>query len=657
MTSSSATLKTHLPYKEAKELFVSQLQGGSIYKINAVSLTALTTYALWACIRNRSILFSEGPTYRITARSGGAVQIWWLEFAILVVPLVLAITVLSKHLVFLNGILVLGSACILHFSPAPRIDKEKKKTHKRHWSKPDSNEEDQAGSDFGADDPFGGTAIPSDLLSSHDPLRISVDSAADSALAFAAPPTQYVPPGFEQGGHSSHSSRVSSEDSGHGTIERKLPLLNIRNSSTSSSPLRYNSADGIITSDVLQQPKLQSSLPAIPFQIQQGKNLASMKYVPRNQPFLSVYRAHMMLMTIICILAVDFQAFPREFAKCETWGTSLMDMGVGSFVFSMGIVSALPLLRSPRERFKPLRAQLLRDAKRSVPLLLLGTIRVILVKGVEYPEHISEYGVHWNFFITLALLPFFGTLCRPLTRLARFSVLGLALSSFHQLALSFTDLGPWAISNTAPRDTLLAQNKEGLVSFPGYLALFFLGLDLGHYVLPKDPYLAYRKPSKSRKKEKTDKLSMLLASFSILWWAAYYLTTLILGGQVSRRAANLPYVLWVTAYNSTFLLFYVLIYMLLLQPLKVSDKSSVQDVDSNRKDDLQESKTPLLLSSLNHAAFLVFLIANLLTGLINVSIQTMYSSDIFALFILVLYTSLCLALATFAHMYKWKLPI
>jgi len=41
-------------------------------------------------------------------------------------------------------------------------------------------------------------------------------------------------------------------------------------------------------------------------------------------PSVTTWRAHMMLMTSLCILAVDFPIFPRELAKCETFGVSLV---------------------------------------------------------------------------------------------------------------------------------------------------------------------------------------------------------------------------------------------------------------------------------------------------------------------------------------------
>lgn len=41
-------------------------------------------------------------------------------------------------------------------------------------------------------------------------------------------------------------------------------------------------------------------------------------------PAISTYRAHMMLMTVLAILAVDFPVFPRSLVKCESYGVSLV---------------------------------------------------------------------------------------------------------------------------------------------------------------------------------------------------------------------------------------------------------------------------------------------------------------------------------------------
>ena len=134
--------------------------------------------------------------------------------------------------------------------------------------------------------------------------------------------------------------------------------------------------------------------------------------------WLSDYRAWTMISTCICILAVDFNIFPRRFAKAETYGTGLMDVGVGAFVFNAGMVSQNQ--NSCRSRLKS-----------ALPMIALGLARLATVKGVDYQEHVSEYGVHWNFFFTIAGVVVLGPLVRPQNSL----VLGCVACCAHQLLL------------------------------------------------------------------------------------------------------------------------------------------------------------------------------------------------------------------------------
>ena len=42
--------------------------------------------------------------------------------------------------------------------------------------------------------------------------------------------------------------------------------------------------------------------------------------------------------------------------------------------------------------------------------LFAGLVRLYSVKTLEYQEHASEYGVHWNFFLTVAAVSTLSTL-------------------------------------------------------------------------------------------------------------------------------------------------------------------------------------------------------------------------------------------------------
>ena len=42
----------------------------------------------------------------------------------------------------------------------------------------------------------------------------------------------------------------------------------------------------------------------------------------------------------------------------------------------------------------------------SIPLFIFGVLRFILTWMVGYHLHVTEYGVHWNFFFTMFIVTF-----------------------------------------------------------------------------------------------------------------------------------------------------------------------------------------------------------------------------------------------------------
>ena len=148
------------------------------------------------------------------------------------------------------------------------------------------------------------------------------------------------------------------------------------------------------------------SKPAASFTYTSQKHVTGLKgstSLAEKKLFVSNYRAFMNIATILSILSVDFKVFPRRFAKAETYGTGFMDIGVGSFIFGHAIIS--PFARGTMIRTNQShKGVLLKHFISCIPILFLGIMRLISVKGTNYYEHVTEYGVHWNFFFTLAFV-------------------------------------------------------------------------------------------------------------------------------------------------------------------------------------------------------------------------------------------------------------
>lgn len=349
------------------------------------------------------------------------------------------------------------------------------------------------------------------------------------------------------------------------------------------------------------------------------------------KPFLTTYRANMMLVTCVAILAVDFRLFPRRFAKVETWGTSLMDMGVGSFVFSAGVVAARPVLReSMTGRYTPLSRRMIQSLRHSLPLLVLGVIRLLSVKGLDYAEHVTEYGVHWNFFFTLAFLPPFVAAFQAIFGVVRsYAALALFLSGAYQLLLEKTDLKAYIL--TAPRVDIISMNREGIFSFCGYLAIFLAGQDLGMFVMPRS--VTPRSTASPGVQRNT--LLLTMAVWAAIWTGLYLLSTSYsygLGLSVSRRLANLPYVLWVTAFNCVQLLAFCVVDTLFFPGF-------YNATDARGEKEAYDFATSPVLRAVNRNGLPLFLLANLLTGLVNLTVPTLDVGPAVTMVILVGYSA------------------
>ncbi|KAL3436666.1 GPI-anchored wall transfer protein 1 [Aspergillus tetrazonus] len=359
-------------------------------------------------------------------------------------------------------------------------------------------------------------------------------------------------------------------------------------------------------------------------------------------PFLTTYRAAMMIITCIAILAVDFRVFPRRFAKAENWGTSLMDLGVGSFVFSGGVVSARSVLKSREGGASPkktLTQRFTSSVRHSVPLLVLGLVRLYSVKNLDYAEHVTEYGVHWNFFFTLGFLPPFVELFEGIaTLIPSYEVLSLAVAVLYQVALESTDLKSYILVSPRGPD-LLSKNREGVFSFLGYLAIFLAGRATGMRIIPSG-ISPSTTPQQARKRVLTSIGLQALGYTALFALNSTYFLGYGANIPVSRRLANMPYVLWVAAFNNAQLFLFCLIETILFPSVHRGSGSGKND-EAKRTD----FATSPIMTAFNRGGLAVFLVANLLTGAVNLTVPTLDVDNTRAMAILVGYAALITGVA------------
>jgi len=174
-------------------------------------------------------------------------------------------------------------------------------------------------------------------------------------------------------------------------------------------------------------------------------------------------------------MAVDFPTlFSRNQIKTEDFGWSLMDVGVSSVMVASAMGNRLILGHKSTQKRIALFTDLKNVLVSNVLVLIAASIRFTLLTSIDYHDHVTEWGVHWNFFVTIAIVNFFLVFIRKPDYVL---ILAILICFSMELLISHYDIPNYIFF--APRTDFISANKEGILSLPGYFILSLIGIWIG----------------------------------------------------------------------------------------------------------------------------------------------------------------------------------
>ena len=172
------------------------------------------------------------------------------------------------------------------------------------------------------------------------------------------------------------------------------------------------------------------------------------------------------VLTCIAIMAVDFPPiFNRKLCKTEEEGWALMDVGVSSLMYSAALSHRL-IIQHPSRYNKTFLQDITAAITGNLGITIAASVRFFLLSGVEYHGHVTEWGVHWNFFATIACLNILGCFIRSSKYCLLYAFIILLASEFVSQGY---DLKSYILF--APRTDWISANREGVCSVLGYFSM------------------------------------------------------------------------------------------------------------------------------------------------------------------------------------------
>ncbi|ETW53193.1 hypothetical protein PFUGPA_04821 [Plasmodium falciparum Palo Alto/Uganda] len=214
------------------------------------------------------------------------------------------------------------------------------------------------------------------------------------------------------------------------------------------------------------------------------------EYIIQNT--LKHFRLMNMCMTYICIFAVDFYFFPNHFCKSYYYGNTLMDIGIGASISSSAYSQEIKKFTYIKEKKRIIELK-------HIVLFILGISRFIGIYLFNYNYNISEYGIHWNFFLTLCTTFLISNICFILLKRIRyiflFSIISIIL---FEIAIYYFDLHNYILLKN-DRLNFFSSNKEGLFNIIGSVNLYLFSFSLFKYLTKQRTYITTSNIPKNKK--------------------------------------------------------------------------------------------------------------------------------------------------------------
>ncbi|SCN62265.1 GPI-anchored wall transfer protein 1, putative [Plasmodium chabaudi adami] len=380
-----------------------------------------------------------------------------------------------------------------------------------------------------------------------------------------------------------------------------------------------------------------------------------------------------MCITYLCIFAVDFFYFPKHFKKSAYYGNTLMDLGIGACITTSAYCykkknTQMDMNSGKKEcdnnikndkavKYTEKDDGILKIIMKYFILFIFGVGRFFAITIFNYNYSITEYGIHWNFYMTLFFLLIitdiiFNILKNKKNRIFIFSCISICI---YELFIHIFDIHSYILFK-GERKTFFEANKEGIFNLIGSINLYTFSYSFWNLFIINHSEERLKnnatncelsKKNNQNLCEKSvfnnsiynnlrfikDKYYNIYLNIKIFFFAfLFYIFHSILNkyGKYSVRVlCNANYIFIMTSISLFMAGLSYFIEQIITEKININ-----------------------ILNKINYNTLLVFLFCNITLGLFNILFHSLLYPLILSLFILILYSLFFLIFAKFLPVYS-----